>query len=157
MEAVPPECAELLIAADLVIYEPAEQIAALKAELIAQKRGHQSERLEEKGTAGDDGKQREKPASGRGQRPGQPGHGRRHYEHLPVEEVVLQPDADLLHCESCGLPFEPFGEDSSEQIDWQVVVRRVRHRRPRYRRACRCPGRAIVRTLCADARFEATG
>lgn len=57
---------------------------------------------------------------------------------------MLEPEAGLLHCERCGLPFEPFGEDSGEQIDWQVVVRRVRHRRPRYRRTCQCPGRAIV-------------
>ncbi len=147
IEAVRPECAWLLSVihqqAD-VIREQAEQIAALKAGLIALKRGHQSERLERKGPGGDDGEPPEKPASGRGQRPGQPGHGRRRYEHLPVEEVVLEPEAGLLHCERCGLPFEPFGEDSGEQIDWQVVVRRVRHRRPRYRRTCRCPGRAIV-------------
>jgi transposase len=138
VEVVPPECAELLG----VVHEQAEEIAALKAKVIELERGHQSERLEGE----EDGEPaQEEPGSGRrGQRPGRPGHGRRRYEHLPVDEVVVEPDASLLSCEHCGRPFEAFGEESSEQIDWEVVVRRVRHRRPRYRRTCRCPGRATV-------------
>ena len=146
IEAVPAECAELLSAAEVVIEQQAEEIAALKAKIIELKRGHRSERLERKEATEDcDEPPGEKAPSGRrGQRPGRPGHGRRRYEHLPVVEEVVEPDASLLRCQSCGLPLVPFGEDSSEQIDWQVVVRRVRHRRPRYWRTCRCPGSTVV-------------
>lgn len=146
IEAVPTECADLLSAAEEVIERQAAEIAALKARIIELERGNRSERLEREERAEDGGEPPEERAAPchRGQRPGRPGHGRRRYEHLPVDEVVVEPEVSLLRCKSCGLPFVPFGEDSSEQIDWQVVVRRVRHRRPRYWRTCRCPGRTVV-------------
>jgi transposase len=128
-----------------VLADRDEQIAVLKAEVIRLRHGHQSERLGANGRTEPGGQPpASSPGGGRGQRAGRPGHGRRRQEHLPLDEVVVEPAADQLCCERCGAPFEPFGEDSGEQIDWQVVVRRVRHRRPRYRRTCGCPGRAIV-------------
>jgi transposase len=45
-----------------------------------------------------------------------------------------------LVCPSCGAAYVAFGQQSSEQIDWQVVVRRVVHHRPTYRRGCDCTG-----------------
>lgn len=73
----------------------------------------------------------------RGQRPGAPGHGRRSYEHLPTEEVVHEPGE--LACSICGTPYERLpGEERCEELDWVVSVRRIVHRRPRYRRCCRC-------------------
>ena len=40
----------------------------------------------------------------------------------------------------CGAAYVGFGQESCEQIDWEVVVRRVVHRRPTYRRGCDCTG-----------------
>jgi transposase len=75
----------------------------------------------------------------RGQRPGAPGHGRRSYEHLPTEEIVHEPDE--LACPTCGTAYERLpGEEHCEELDWVVSLRRIVHRRPRYRRCCRCGG-----------------
>lgn len=74
----------------------------------------------------------------RGQQPGSRGHGRRDYSHLPGDERVHEPDPETLVCPSCGAAYVAFGQESSEQIDWQVVVRRVVHHRPTYRRGCDC-------------------
>ena len=43
-------------------------------------------------------------------------------------------------CPRCGVGYVPFGEECCEQIDWQVQLIRIVHRRPRYRRGCRCAG-----------------
>ena len=76
----------------------------------------------------------------RGQQPGSRGHGRRDYSHLPADEHVHEPDPNTLVCPSCGAAYVRFGQESCEQIDWEVVVRRVVHRRPAYRRGCDCTG-----------------
>ena len=69
----------------------------------------------------------------RGQQPASRGHGRRDYSHLEtVEEVHDVPEGERV-CPDCGAPYVPFGEETSEQIDWQV---RIVHRRPTYRRTC---------------------
>ena len=47
-------------------------------------------------------------------------------------------------CAGCGQPFEVLGSECSEQIDWQVQVTRIVHRRLRYRRRCQCPGPRTV-------------
>ena len=47
-------------------------------------------------------------------------------------------------CAGCGMVFELFGTEDSEQIDWQVTITRIVHRRRRYRRRCTCPGRRTV-------------
>lgn len=52
--------------------------------------------------------------------------------------------ADQRVCACCGLGFELLGSQTSEQIDWQVRVTRVVHRRLRYRRRCGCPGQRTV-------------
>ena len=107
---------------------------------------------EEAGTSAND--QRSEPASAggerrrRGQQPGSPGHGRRDYADLETEEVVHDLSADERVCPICGAAYEPFGEEPSTQIDWQVRIVRIVHRRRRYRRACRCAGKGVV---CAPA------
>jgi transposase len=40
--------------------------------------------------------------------------------------------------------YAPFGQESCEQIDWQVQLTRIVHRRPTYRRTCRCPVRGVL-------------
>jgi len=98
---------------------------------------------EETGTAGADEPPGPAASSGgerrrRGQRPGSRGHGRRDYADLEEEEVVHDLDEGERVCPVCGTSYEPFGEEASTQIDWQVRIVRVVHRRQRYRRACRC-------------------
>ena len=54
---------------------------------------------------------------------------------MPAEERV---------CACCGVAFELFDSETSEQVDWQVTIVRIVHRRLRYRRRCECPGRRTV-------------
>jgi len=81
---------------------------------------------------------------GRGQRRGSRGHGRRDYSHLPTrEEVHDVPEGERV-CPRCGAGYAPFGEECCEQIDWHVQLTRIVHRRPTYRRTCRCPVRGVL-------------
>ncbi len=93
--------------------------------------------------AGDDTAGR-KAKRGRGQRRGSRGHGRRDYSHLPGrEEVHDVPEAERV-CPRCGAGYAPFGQECCEQIDWQVQLTRIVHRRPTYRRTCGCPVRGVL-------------
>lgn len=93
------------------------------------------------GEAGD-GKKR------RGQRAGAPGPRRRDFSHLPTVDIVYDIVYDLDEgqrcCAGCGSGFTPFGEQVFEQVDWQVVVVRLVHRRRRYTRTCRCAGPRVI-------------
>lgn len=80
----------------------------------------------------------------RGQRPGSRGHGRRDYSHLPTREEIHDVPAGERVCPRCGAGYAPFGEECCEQIDWQVQLVRIVHRRPTYRRTCRCPVRGVL-------------
>ena len=80
----------------------------------------------------------------RGQRRGSAGHGRRDYSHLPTrEEVHDVPEGERV-CPCCGAAYAPFGEECCEQIDWQVQLTRIVHRRVTYRRTCRCAVRGVL-------------
>ena len=74
----------------------------------------------------------------RGQQPGSKGHGRRDYSKLPTTEEIHDIPADERVCPHCDAVYAPFGTESCEQIDWQVSLTRIMHRRPKYRRTCRC-------------------
>lgn len=80
----------------------------------------------------------------RGQRPGSRGHGRRDYSHLPTREEIHDVAECERVCPRCGAGYAPFGEECCEQIDWQVQLTRIVHRRPTYRRTCRCPVRGVL-------------
>jgi transposase len=86
----------------------------------------------------DDGGQ--KPRRGPGARS-----GRRDYSDLPRFEVFWDfPDGQYC-CPRCAQPFTVLGDHlSGEQLDWQVIVRVVVHRRRRYKRTCDCPVPATV-------------
>lgn len=63
-------------------------------------------------------------------------------------------------CAGCGREFEFLGSQCSEQIDWQVTIIRIVHRRLRYRRRCDCPGpRTVIAAVppnpVAKGRFTA--
>lgn len=142
---------ERLVAAETRLVELGEQVAVLSRMLFG--------RSSEKTAAGggpdpvDDGAQA--PPGGdsgagaseapkRGQRPGSKGHGRRDYSHLNTREETHDVPAGERTCRCCGQAFQVLGSESSEQIDWQVTITRIMHRRLRYRRACDCPGPRTV-------------
>ena len=91
--------------------------------------------------AGDDSSDKpdsDKPRS-RGQQEGAPGHGRKCHEHLPsVEQIHELPEAERC-CPACGKPFRDFpGTEDSEEIEWEVILRRRIHKRRRYQPTCDC-------------------
>lgn len=89
---------------------------------------------------------RGEPERKRGQRPGSKGHGRRDYSHLDTREEIHDVPAGQRVCACCGVEFEFLGSETSEQVDWRVMITRVVHRRLRYRRRCECPGHRTVIT-----------
>ncbi|HSR16036.1 MAG TPA: IS66 family transposase, partial [Gemmatimonadales bacterium] len=142
---------ERLAAAEARIEDLVEQVAVLSRMLFG--------RSSEKGSAsagdpqgldgadggdpdGDGDGQGDRPK--RGQRPGSKGHGRRDYSHLRSREEIHDVPPDQRVCPDCGVEFTALGSQDSEQIDWQVQLTRIVHRRLRYRRACTCPGQRTV-------------
>jgi len=86
----------------------------------------------------------DKPKQSKGQQRGSRGHGRRDYSHLPTVEIVHDVALAQRCCTCCGLEFECFDAEYSEQLDWQVHVTRFVHKRLRYRRVCGCAGKRTV-------------
>ncbi|RLA86983.1 MAG: IS66 family transposase [Deltaproteobacteria bacterium] len=77
----------------------------------------------------------------RGQQPGSPGHGRRDYSHLPVEETVYKLDEAV--CPKCGCPLHEdplLDTDDSETIEIEVKAYRRKAKRKKYKKACQCDG-----------------
>ena len=87
-------------------------------------------------------------AKKRGAQPGQAGHGRRDYSHLPVEEEFIPLPVEGLACPICGKPAAMMSAtEDSELLEIEVRAHRRRIRRRRYRATCNCePAR---RTLTA--------
>jgi len=94
--------------------------------------------------AGEDPENERPKRRKRGQRRGSRGHGRRDYSHLRTREQVHDLSAGERVCPCCGAGYAPFGEETCEQVDWLVELVRVVHRRPTYRRTCRCPVRGVL-------------
>jgi transposase len=128
------------------------QVAALAEKVAALARlafGTSSEKQASAGKrpadgAGDGGQPDAGTGRRRGQQPGSPGHPRRDYSHLPTTEEVHDVAEDERVCPRCAAPYAPFGEETCEQIDWAVTLTRTVHRRPSYRRTCRCPVRGVL-------------
>jgi len=77
----------------------------------------------------------------RGQQRGKKSSGRRSHPELPAEEFVHDVAEIDRCCPKCGLPFDDFpGTEDSEELHWEVILRRKVHHRKRYRQACKCPG-----------------
>jgi transposase len=143
------EAGERFVAAEARISELSEQVAVLSRMLFG--RSSEKTRLTpDRGAEAAESDRREtrrdldEPERRRGQRLGSTGHGRRDYSHLDTREEIHDVPADQRVCAGCGLEFELLGSETSEQIDWQVTVTRVVHRRLRYRRRCGCPGPRTV-------------
>jgi transposase len=82
----------------------------------------------------------------RGQRRGRRGHGRRRDRFAGLREVHVIHDVSEAEktCPVCGRRRQPIGEDVSEELDVELVVRRVMHHRPVYAASCDCPGTESV-------------
>ena len=81
------------------------------------------------------------PKKERGQQPGSPGHGRRDYSHLPVEEESYELDQAI--CPKCDCPFHEdplLGTDDSETIEIEVKAYRRKAKRKKYKKTCQCEG-----------------
>lgn len=130
------------------------QIEALKArvlKLTQQVYGRKSEQQPPKDNdSGDDNSSQQSQNSShrRGQQPGARGHGRRKYHNLPEREEIHDVPETSRHCPYCGLPYDPFppGDEVSEEIDWQVEVKRVVHIRKSYHKTCQCSGAPVIIT-----------
>ena len=89
-----------------------------------------------------------KPKHKRGARPGQKGHGRRDYSHLPEEEEFVDVPPEERICPRCGKPFAEMSDtENSEQIEIEIRIYRRKTRRKRHRSTCKCYG--CTRTVTA--------
>lgn len=128
------------------------QVAALTEKVVALTKalfGQSSEKTEpqptpDNGDPGSAGGPNPEARRGRGQQPGSKGHGRSDCSHLPKTEKIHDVAEGERVCPRCAAPYAPFGEETSEQLDWEVrLIRRV-HIRRTYRRTCRCPVPGIL-------------
>jgi transposase len=79
------------------------------------------------------------PSRKRGAQPGQKGHGRRDYSHLPVVEEFVSLPPESLCCPLCGKPAMMMSaSEDSELLEIDVRAHRRRIRRRRYRPTCSC-------------------
>ncbi|WP_322779150.1 IS66 family transposase, partial [Frankia sp. Cas4] len=130
--------------------ELAEQVAVLRRILFGRSSEKTRPAPDRQETAHPDGQDERDSASPgdaparRGQRRGRSGHGRRDYSQLETREEIHDVPAAERTCAGCGAAFVPLGTEDSEQIDWQVTITRIVHRRLRYRRRCTCPGSRTV-------------
>ena len=95
------------------------------------------------------------PRRKRGKPPGAKGYGRKRRHDLPAEDVVHDLPEDRRQCPRGGKPFDVFpGTEDSDEIEWEVRLRRRVHKRSRYVPACdgqAVPG--IVTTPCPPKRI----
>jgi len=128
------------------------ELERVSAELAVLRRlvfGRSSERVTADEGAGESAGGGEPAAGGgaagsRPRRRGRAGNRRRDYSHLPRVEVIWDFEDGGYCCPGCGLAFVVLGEHVIEQVDWQVVVRVLVHRRRRYQRRCHCDGPKTV-------------
>jgi transposase len=87
------------------------------------------------------------PKRPRGKQPGTKGFGRKVRDELPVQEVCQDVALAKKCCQECGLKKEllPFTEDS-EEIHYSYSVVRVKHKRLKYRKVCKCISEPAVVT-----------
>jgi transposase len=93
-----------------------------------------------------------------GQQPGAKGPQRRLRPNLPVEEMHHRLSEQERTCPICHKIHPEIGvREESEEIEWEVRLKRVRHVRHCYKRACHCvPGPTIL-TAAKPAKLIAKG
>lgn len=89
----------------------------------------------------------------RGRQYGAKGYGRKRHLELQQVEKVHEFEGSERFCQCCGLPYEEIGEKTSEEIDVEVRVQVIRHRRKTMRKTCKCPGVPTIKTPPAPAKL----
>lgn len=147
LKAKVQELDETLRHRDATIKQLKQQIEALKAKLIWFKQQVFGRKTEQTQCKSSDNKSNisnscessSEERRNRGQQRGTKGHGRRRHPNLPC---IIQPHnlpAEICCCPKCGKPFDVFpGTEDSEEIEWEVVLRRRIHKRTRYVPTCNC-------------------
>ncbi|NRA37526.1 MAG: IS66 family transposase [Planctomycetes bacterium] len=88
-----------------------------------------------------------KDAKKKGKRLNTPGSGRKLHSELPGEEQIHELPEDQCQCSVCGGAFKDSALfEEREEIDYQVIVKRVIHKRKVYRTSCNCPGPSLLTT-----------
>ncbi len=162
------------------LQEKDQKIEALKAkvaELVRQVFGRSTETTDDSRGSGDDDTSHTtetgssgaaadpssaKPASdksrGRGQQSGTQGHGRTRTVNLPIVEQVHELPPGQCCCPKCGKPFQDFpGTEDSEEIEWEVILRRRVHKRRRYQPTCDCQAAPGIVTAPVPAKLIPKG
>ncbi len=94
----------------------------------------------------------------RGQQPGSPGHGRRDYSHLRLEEEIYELDDAVCPKCSCPLYDDPLlGTEDSEIIEIEVKAYRRKIQRKKYKKACQCDGVPGIITAPGPAKLIPKG
>lgn len=114
-----------------------ESLKASRVNLRARLFGQGSEKQEIE--LGDDEDSFLKHLRKRGQSPGSSGHGRRIHDEIDPQIVIHELSSQDRQCPLCGKLYEEIGiGEKSEEIDWDIVIRRRIHSRKRYRKSCNC-------------------
>ena len=94
----------------------------------------------------------------RGKQPGTKGFGRKIRTNLPIEERLIDVLPSQKSCSSCGRNREllPFTEDS-EEIDYTYKLVRVRYKRQKYKKTCRCSQSKTIITATPPAKLIPKG
>ena len=75
----------------------------------------------------------------RGKQRGAKGHGRKIRKNLAAKEIHHDIPEEDQFCPNCGEPFIIFpGTEDSEEIDWEVILQRLVHKRKKYKPSCSC-------------------
>lgn len=144
------ELTEAICQRDAIITRQTQQIDALKAELICLKQQVFGRKTEQTENTSSDEQDRgshifnsstdfpEKKGN-RGQQEKTKGHGRKCRTNLPFVEQTHELLQEKCRCPKCGKPFLVLpGTEDSEEIEWEVILRRRIHKRTRYIPTCDC-------------------
>jgi len=78
------------------------------------------------------------PKRSRGRQVGAKGHGRKRRTSIEAVDCVHDFPHNERLCQLCGLPYEDFGEKTSEVIHLENKLVRLVHRRKKIRKTCKC-------------------
>lgn len=144
------ELTETIRQRDAVITQLTQQIEALKAQLICLKQqvfGRKTEQTENTSFDKQDigshisnsGTDSPDKKGHRGQQEKTKGHGRKRRTNLPFVQQTHELPQEKCRCPKCGNPFLVLpGSEDSEEIEWEVILRRRIHKRTRYVPTCDC-------------------
>jgi len=147
LKAKVKELDETLRRRDATIKQLTQQIEALKAKLVWFKKqifGRKTEQMEsepseERSHISHFFNNPSQEKRNRGQQRGTKGHGRKLHPNLPCVVESHNLPEEKCRCPRCGKPFNIFpGTEDSEEIEWEVIIRRRIHKRTRYVLTCDC-------------------